>query len=262
MQILQGDTAVSNMTLTAEKPKSCSIALEFSCQSLLTGHHLVLEMFYRFRHTNFQLNIKTNATIKLEHESSVKKCHYTKHFNILLCFSTVLSSRSCKCVPSLPPHPLQEMKLSAYQLVKGNSWTTISSNKPPSSSTHSGSTNVTFRTTKCFFQCYEPHGIEDLTCQKSKGSDEVVNVTLKSHNYGFFCLRCYQQKEKNTTFTILSQHHMQMHKKKKLQTKPIPQKIYCQLSRLEHRRSDAAFKVDLEKKNLHALVFFRKTKQL
>lgn len=165
---------------------------------------MVLEMFYKFRHTNFQLNIKTNATIKLEHESSVKKCHYTKHFYILLCFSTVLSSRNCKCVPSLPPHPLQEMKLSAYQLVKGNSWTTISSNKPPSSSTHSGSTNVTFRTTKCFFQCYEPHGIEDLACQKSKGSDEVVNVTLKSHNYGFFCLRCYQQKEKNTTFTILS----------------------------------------------------------
>lgn len=41
------------------------------------------------------------------------------------------------------PSPPKDIKLSKYQLVKGNSRTTISSNKPPSSSTHCGSTNVT-----------------------------------------------------------------------------------------------------------------------
>lgn len=62
------------------------------------------------------------------------------------------------------PSPPKEIKLSKYQLIKGNFWTTISSNKPPSSSTHCGSTNVTCKKTKSFTQRCELYARQDFTC--------------------------------------------------------------------------------------------------
>lgn len=61
------------------------------------------------------------------------------------------------------PSPPKDIKLSKYQLIKGNSWTTISSNKPPRSSTHCGSANITLKKKKsAFFNVV--NCMQDLTC--------------------------------------------------------------------------------------------------
>lgn len=93
--------------------------------------------------------------IDLSHEINV--C------NLLFFYSHFNNQYEKKHVPPPSPPP-QDIKLSKYQLVEGNSWTTISSNKPPSSSTHCGSTNITFKKAKCFYQYCELCERQDLLC--------------------------------------------------------------------------------------------------